>query len=472
MNISPRIQQLNSQRIEKTLNENYTTDITIVGWGIAGIMTAYFLLTQTDKKICLVDAFKIAHGATGHNAWQVVGYFEKPFDEIVKIYGSKLALQAQQDIYEAWNLLHEVIKTAEIKTPFSIFNWYAWCKTTKQVLEHLEKKLLRASWGINIDTIMIDETRAKEWNIPPEYEHLYTIVSQQEIQNMLNTDQSDFIAVLSTRKGCVNSALLTQEIADWLIHSFKDRFSLFEYTPIKEINCYQNHMILTTWIYEENENKKPRTDKNPNHIITCKKVILCTNGFENIMIKNHQGKNIDWKFHEMVHGVAWYMSWYLDTPWQSPTAISYFLKPWEGGIESSTHTDIYFYLTRRAYELDNQSHTLICIWWPETGIEDKTSYDKNHPYGIHHHQKIDTFLHTTYKNTPEKVNYNFKRHGLMGYTSNGLRCIGPEPYNTNLLYNLGCNGVGILPSIFWGRKIAQFILWNVKTKSIFDPIYQ
>lgn len=57
----------------------------------------------------------------------------------------------------------------------------------------------------------------------------------------------------------------------------------------------------------------------------------------------------------------------------------------------------------------------------------------------------------------------------MGYTPTGLRCIGPEPTNPVLLYNLGCNGVGIFPSIFGSKRIAQFLKGEHLEPLIFDP---
>ncbi len=57
----------------------------------------------------------------------------------------------------------------------------------------------------------------------------------------------------------------------------------------------------------------------------------------------------------------------------------------------------------------------------------------------------------------------------MGYTPNGIRLIGPEPLNTNLYYKLGCNGIGILPSIFGANKISLMLRGNKFKKSIFDP---
>ena len=57
----------------------------------------------------------------------------------------------------------------------------------------------------------------------------------------------------------------------------------------------------------------------------------------------------------------------------------------------------------------------------------------------------------------------------MGYTPNGVRLVGVEPKNRVLLYNLGCNGVGILPSIFGGDRISHILAGEKLSPSIFDP---
>jgi hypothetical protein len=38
-----------------------------------------------------------------------------------------------------------------------------------------------------------------------------------------------------------------------------------------------------------------------------------------------------------------------------------------------------------------------------------------------------------------------------------------------LLYNLGCNGVGFLPSIFGGHRISQLLAGQTLAPSVFDP---
>ena len=49
------------------------------------------------------------------------------------------------------------------------------------------------------------------------------------------------------------------------------------------------------------------------------------------------------------------------------------------------------------------------------------------------------------------------------------RAILLDPDNINLLYNLGCNGVGFLPSVAGGLRIARLIRGDELPPSIFDP---
>lgn len=78
---------------------NKKADITIIGAGIAGISTAFQILMHTDLNITLLEGKKIARGATGHNAGQVVLYFERPFQEIVRDYGLERAIDGQKSLF-------------------------------------------------------------------------------------------------------------------------------------------------------------------------------------------------------------------------------------------------------------------------------------------------------------------------------------------------------------------------------------
>jgi glycine/D-amino acid oxidase-like deaminating enzyme len=57
----------------------------------------------------------------------------------------------------------------------------------------------------------------------------------------------------------------------------------------------------------------------------------------------------------------------------------------------------------------------------------------------------------------------------MGFTKDYLRLIGYEPCNKTLLYNLGCNGVGLLTSIYGGYRVSKIVSGDTVEPSIFDP---
>ncbi len=57
----------------------------------------------------------------------------------------------------------------------------------------------------------------------------------------------------------------------------------------------------------------------------------------------------------------------------------------------------------------------------------------------------------------------------MGYMDGMVRVIGPHPGRPSLLYNLGCNGVGFLPSIHGGHQIGLLLAGHRLPPSIFDP---
>jgi glycine/D-amino acid oxidase-like deaminating enzyme len=65
--------------------------------------------------------------------------------------------------------------------------------------------------------------------------------------------------------------------------------------------------------------------------------------------------------------------------------------------------------------------------------------------------------------------YDFQWHGLMGYMDGMVRVIGAHPRHPALLYNLGCNGVGFLPSIHGGHRVARILAGERMDPSIFDP---
>ena len=458
---SPWLQQLKREINHKILDTNLSTQATVIGAGISGISTIYYLLKKTNLDVVLLEGFKVGHGASGHNAGQVVGYFEKDFTEIISEFGETLAIQAQKDVFSSWDKLEEMIDFADLKTPLSKFIGYAGCQTHEQLINHLEKKLFRDGHGIQIDGILIDKNYSGLSEIPKKYSDLYQLVDQDEIKKLLNTESDDFIACLATHKGTLNSSLFCEEMLGFLMNHYKERLRVYEHSQVQTINLFDDKIILDI-------KSKPEASEEYNHYaIETKKIVLCTNGYKNFQILDftNQTKNIDSidkEFKSNLIGTIGYMGGYLEKELRNPTAISYFPK--------DNQTDVYFYLTRRKYEYLKSDHTLTCVGGPEERLPEQHHYDNKKLLEEIHTDQIQKFLKSEYSQTPKDLKLDFAWHGLMGYTKNLLRIIGPDKHYPNLMYNLGCNGIGILPSIFGGWKISQFVNGNVTDKSIFDPV--
>lgn len=451
--ISPWLLQINNSRETNALTKDRETDIVIVGAGIAGITSAYFILKNTKTRVMMVESSKVAHGATGHNAGQLVSYFEKQMAGLVKDYGLRLAAEGQKAIDSAWGLLENIYKNTKINAPFADFLGRAGLQSNEEILLHLENSYLTKKAGLKIEKMYISNNYKKINSIPPKFKDFFVLVPHKEILEKLETHNEDFIACIVAKKGVLNSALFCEEILDFIFKKYPDRFTLFENSHVSEVVLSKDNVKVNI----------------RNHKITAQKVILCTNGFEKFKITNLAGENINTQFHHLVNGSVGYMTGYYYEDPKHPIAISYLPKS-KNSANNPVDKGPYFYLTRRSFKAEGKNYTLVCVGGPETLMKNTNFYTTNYEYPSKAHEIMHQFLKDTYIHAPkEKIKYKFKWHGLMGYTPNGVRCIGPEPINPRLLYNLGCNGVGILPSIYGSKKICEFLKGKKLKKSIFDP---
>jgi glycine/D-amino acid oxidase-like deaminating enzyme len=443
------------------MQSDTAADVAVVGAGIAGVMTSYFLLKYTDKKVTLLEGAKVAHGATGHNAGQIVTEFEKSFSDLIRDFGLEKAIDAEKSVRSAWILLEEIYQDAVLETPLSSFMGYNGFRSTDHVSDEIASNRIRKEAGLQVYPIYITEDIATDPRILRESRDLYEVVPKENILSLLETNDDSYIAATATKKGCVNSALLVEEIVGYLLSHYQGRFSLFEHSSVQIAEFYKDHAKLKVVT-------NMRDTEHKTYKVTANRVILCTNGFERIHLKNMAGEDIDVAFHHMVEGNVGYMSAYLEPMKTPPTALGYFDQE---GSKKVYGTDDYFYLTRRPYEVENNElHNLICIGGPQMAIPETQSYDRRAPFVEEKGKEIDAFMAKTIKSEEKKVlDYKYQWHGVMCYTPSGMRVLGPEPKNPVLMYNLGCNGVGIMTSIYGGSKIAKMINGEEFPPSAFDP---
>ncbi len=89
-NVSPWLREVKRTRPAISLSEDIDSDVAIVGGGISGVATSYFLLHDTSLSVVLIEKGRVAHGATGHNGGQAVAAFERTTIELCeKIWGGQ-----------------------------------------------------------------------------------------------------------------------------------------------------------------------------------------------------------------------------------------------------------------------------------------------------------------------------------------------------------------------------------------------
>jgi len=460
-NNSPWIHQLDHEREIKKLEKDGSADVAVIGAGIAGISTAFYLLKHTEKSVAVIEGYKLAHGATGHNAGQLVTYFERPFSALVDEFGLELAVLGQKDINSAWDLLDEIYKEAGLNIPLARFTGYAGYSTKEQVLNHLENAYLRRSGGLYVEPIGIAEDAPFLAELPEKYKKLITLLPREEIALKLETFDTQYLAIGSTEKGVMNSALFCQEVVNYLLEKYPKRFSLYEHTSVGKVVVHDEKVILD----------------GGEHTFECKSIVLCTNGFDNFEIFTPSGLSVDSRFHHSISGVVGFMSGYLEKHTGAPAALSYFQKE-DSGITDNPG-EPYFYITRRSYEseLPPGKHDLVSVGGPDYLLEDTKTYKRDLEFSAKAREQIEKFLKRAYDKNKKDLpagqgqaglDQIFLWHGVMGYTKNMVRMIGPDPSSPRLYYNLGCNGVGLLPSIFGGFKVARQLAGVLFPPSIFD----
>lgn len=444
---SPWLAQL-AKRRPFELAGDAKADVAIVGGGIAGLSTAAYILKDTDLSVVLIEAGRIAHGATGHNAGQLVSDFERPLTDLIGEFGIGPTIRAQTEVEGAWIGVDWLLQSFKLSTPLHRCRGFAGFMSAAHIRAHLDAAALRVRHGLEPEPLLVAAGSRAEALLTRADEHLAVVLPHSVILRLLRTDDSSYTAAATLPKGCMNSALFCEELAGSLLSTYKDRFSVAEHQPVRSLSLSGGPAVL-------------RTD---DHVVHAEDVVLCTNGFENIDIAN-DGPDIDRAFHRMVQGVVGYMGGYLDAPDALPMAISYFR-------DQKTHIDPYTYLTRRPYERDGSRSTLLCMGGPERNLPDGAEYDPSVPFPADVEEQIDRAFLYTYRDGETEPKQAFRWHGLMGYTPTGIRCVGRDPRAESLLYNLGCNGVGILPSIAGGRRIARILAGARLEPSLFDPAVQ
>ncbi len=460
VNHSPRLDQIDHQYTFWNVESNFKTDIAIIWWGIAGIATAFYILKNTKHNITILEWNKIAHGATGHNGGHACMWIEKPFNKIVEKYGIDLTLQGYKDTISWFEKLQEMVYAINKTDLLTICPEYTGYSTIKQIVDKLQTDYVKELHKDLYECILISDKYKNDPIIDPKYYDIISFVPVKKINEIMESKEQKYIGAVWNKAGVMNSALFCQEVLRHLWSVYHDRLKIYEQTKANSIHEKVDAVDINVHNHEHQE-----------YTIKAKQAILCTNGYKNIEIYTDTAEKYSlWK---KVQPFISYISGYTENPIQESISLIYYQNPNElKTATSNSESENYFYLTRREFYTNTHKNkeTLICIGWPESAIEWSIDYIPQQPQPERAHQQMDSFLQQTFKKYPnQKLEYKYRRHGLMWYTSTYLRMIWPDKKVPRIMYNLWCNGQGIVLSVFWWWKISQFLLGHVSEDSIFDP---
>lgn len=451
---SPWTHQLPNRRIFPSVKASRKDDVAVIGAGIAGVTTAYFILTQTSRCVTLFEATRVAHGATGHNAGQLAQYFERPFVELVQEFGSSLAADGQRGIQEAFFDIQRIVQEEGLSSRIDVVTGYGGLQDLATVERMALDILAQKEAGLETEELLLVKNHPALRQLSSAIRSLATWLPHADILRLLETENRSFLGAVAGTKGCMNSALFTEELLGHLLQKYSRRIRIFENSPVREVRVRAHDVEL---VFTEDVS------------VRAHDVVLCTNGFEYMKLCDDQGDTLDRWFHRTVRGSVGYMAGYLEERNLPPAAVS-FLSP--SRSEGDTFAaEPYMYVTRRPFEHAPGKHAnLVCIGGPEMLLDDTTKYRPLHAYPEHATNTIQRFLSRTWIRHGRRKSFDFLWHGLMGYTPNGVRLAGRDPEHRHLFYNLGCNGVGILTSVMGSKRMARLLGGEHLPPSMFDPL--
>jgi len=442
---SPWLDQLAAESTPRPLRHDVDTDVAIIGAGIAGVATAFFVLRNTTARVLLIEGGRAARGATGHNAGQLASYFERPLCDLVEAYGFEQAMAAQGDLDASVELLQMMVRESRADVRIDYTTGHMGMFTLNHLEVHLSNQLLRQAAGLELESCVVSEEAPFLADIPDQYSSLYAVVPHGQVREMLNTSSDSYYAVLSAKRACANSAHIVEQVLASLLDRHNDRFEFADHTKVTKVRLEADHADIHAG----------------GHRVRADRVVMCTNGFIDHIIENVAGDDI---VHSVERTVG-YMAGFLEDNVQPPGVYSFIRNAKIGG------TTPYVYVTRRPFEIGASQSTLTCFGGPERGIEAAERYVPESSCAPETYDEFDRDIRPLiHRSDDGPIAYAYRWHGVMAYTPTRVRMIGFEPRNPVLMYNLGCNGVGFLPSIYGGHRIARMLAGDDVEPSIFDPV--
>ena len=123
------LSSINKTEIEKIIDNNYVSDVCIVGAGMVGLSTAYYL-AKMGLKVIVVYKSKNREKTSGHTTAKITLQHGLIYDYLINTFGFDYALNYFQANEKAISNIKNIIDTENINCDFEFKNNYIY--TTNQ----------------------------------------------------------------------------------------------------------------------------------------------------------------------------------------------------------------------------------------------------------------------------------------------------------------------------------------------------
>lgn len=139
----------------KPLEKNEETEVCVIGAGLFGLTTAYYL-TLLGKKVTVVERGEIGEKVSGHTTGKITGQHGLFYDHLIKDYGEDYARKYLEANEEAIKNIKDIIEKEKIECDFSERKAYVYALNQDEVLD-IEKEV-EAARKIGKDARLVTET--------------------------------------------------------------------------------------------------------------------------------------------------------------------------------------------------------------------------------------------------------------------------------------------------------------------------
>ncbi|MGZ3768769.1 MAG: FAD-dependent oxidoreductase [Bdellovibrio sp.] len=112
----------NAIQFSKKLSENFEIDVAIIGGGITGLTSAYFL-NKVGKSVAIFEANEVGSGTTGYSTGNLYAVVEEPLQKLITKFGAGTVREVIESRLAAIQQIETLIQECSINCDFRKVSW-------------------------------------------------------------------------------------------------------------------------------------------------------------------------------------------------------------------------------------------------------------------------------------------------------------------------------------------------------------